>query len=143
MRISTRWASPIRSSERELPNGNRAVLAFNPRPDLNDIGDGIETLAAFMTALAAPARGNDAILQHDGDARVAQSIRGTGRTVGGEAAGEGVIPSDPKRSVEVADLPDPPTRGLLDRRDAARAVEGMERLETLVRLGHHDVESSI
>jgi CxxC motif-containing protein (DUF1111 family) len=38
------------------PNGNCAELAFNPRPDLNDTGDGVEKLANFMMLLAAPPR---------------------------------------------------------------------------------------
>jgi len=38
------------------PNGNCAQLSFNPRPDLNDTGDGVEALANFMILLAAPPR---------------------------------------------------------------------------------------
>ena len=39
------------------PNGNCAELAFNPRPDLNDTGNGVEALTNFMLMLAAPPRG--------------------------------------------------------------------------------------
>ncbi|HYM59656.1 MAG TPA: di-heme oxidoredictase family protein [Thermoanaerobaculia bacterium] len=39
------------------PSGNCTELAFNPRPDLNDLGDGVRKLADFMTLLAAPPRG--------------------------------------------------------------------------------------
>ena len=38
------------------PNGNCAELAFNPRPDLNDTGDGVAALAKFMMMLASPPR---------------------------------------------------------------------------------------
>jgi CxxC motif-containing protein (DUF1111 family) len=38
------------------PNGNCAELAFNPRPDLNDTGEGVQKLADFMQLLAAPPR---------------------------------------------------------------------------------------
>lgn len=38
------------------PRGNCAELAFNPRPDLNDTGDGVRELADYMTLLAAPPR---------------------------------------------------------------------------------------
>lgn len=38
------------------PNGNCAQLAFNPRPDLNDTGNGVEALANYMLMLAAPPR---------------------------------------------------------------------------------------
>lgn len=39
------------------PSGNCAELAFNPRPDMNDLGDGVDAFNHFMTMLAAPARG--------------------------------------------------------------------------------------
>ena len=39
------------------PQGNCAELAFNPRPGLNDTGDGPRRLNDFMTLLAAPTRG--------------------------------------------------------------------------------------
>jgi CxxC motif-containing protein (DUF1111 family) len=38
------------------PNGNCAELAFNPRPDLNDTGDGVAKLASYMIMLAPPPR---------------------------------------------------------------------------------------
>jgi len=38
------------------PNGDCKELKFNPRPDLNDIGDGVEAFNDFMTLLAAPPR---------------------------------------------------------------------------------------
>jgi len=39
------------------PSGNCGDLAYNPRPDLNDLGDGPASLANFMTMLDAPPRG--------------------------------------------------------------------------------------
>jgi len=39
------------------PRGNCAELSFNPRPDLNDTGDGVRALTDFMRFLAAPPRG--------------------------------------------------------------------------------------
>jgi len=39
------------------PNGDCAQLAFNPRPDLNDLGDGVVAFANFMKLLAPPPRG--------------------------------------------------------------------------------------
>jgi CxxC motif-containing protein (DUF1111 family) len=39
------------------PNGNCAELAYNPRPDMNDLGDGVTAFNNFMTMLAAPSRG--------------------------------------------------------------------------------------
>jgi len=39
------------------PNGDCKELRFNPRPDINDLGDGVQAFADFMTMLAAPSRG--------------------------------------------------------------------------------------
>ncbi len=39
------------------PQGECATLAFNPAPDLNDDGDGVEAFTDFMTFLAPPAQG--------------------------------------------------------------------------------------
>ena len=39
------------------PRGNCAELAFNPVPALNDLGEGVRALTAFMRLLAAPPRG--------------------------------------------------------------------------------------
>jgi len=39
------------------PNGDCSQLAFNPRPDLNDLGDGVTAFANFMKLLAPPPRG--------------------------------------------------------------------------------------
>jgi CxxC motif-containing protein (DUF1111 family) len=39
------------------PNGDCKQLKWNPRPDLNDLGDGVDAFNNFMTMLAAPSRG--------------------------------------------------------------------------------------
>lgn len=39
------------------PSGNCGELKFNPRPGLNDGGEGVKAIADFMTFLAAPPRG--------------------------------------------------------------------------------------
>jgi CxxC motif-containing protein (DUF1111 family) len=39
------------------PQGDCKQLKWNPRPDLNDLGDGVEAFDNFMTMLAAPPRG--------------------------------------------------------------------------------------
>ncbi len=39
------------------PNGDCSQLKWNPRPDLNDLGDGVQAFDNFMTMLAAPSRG--------------------------------------------------------------------------------------
>jgi CxxC motif-containing protein (DUF1111 family) len=39
------------------PNGDCKLLKFNPRPDLNDLGDGVAKFNDFMTMLGAPPRG--------------------------------------------------------------------------------------
>jgi len=39
------------------PNGDCSQLKWNPRPDMNDLGDGVRAFADFMTMLAAPSRG--------------------------------------------------------------------------------------
>ena len=38
------------------PNGNCKELKYNPRPDMNDLGDGVQAFNNFMTMLAAPSR---------------------------------------------------------------------------------------
>lgn len=50
------------------PSGNCAELAFNPRPGLNDTGDGVDALTDFMTLLAPPPRGNVTADASDGEA---------------------------------------------------------------------------
>jgi len=39
------------------PNGDCSQLKWNPRPDMNDLGDGVQAFDNFMTMLAAPSRG--------------------------------------------------------------------------------------
>lgn len=39
------------------PNGDCSQLQWNPRPDMNDLGDGVDAFNKFMTMLAAPPRG--------------------------------------------------------------------------------------
>ena len=39
------------------PNGDCKQLKWNPRPDLNDLGDGVTAFNNFMTMLGAPPRG--------------------------------------------------------------------------------------
>ena len=39
------------------PNGDCSQLKWNPRPDINDLGDGVDAFNHFMTMLAAPSRG--------------------------------------------------------------------------------------
>lgn len=39
------------------PNGDCKQLKWNPRPDMNDLGDGVQAFNDFMTMLAAPSRG--------------------------------------------------------------------------------------
>jgi CxxC motif-containing protein (DUF1111 family) len=39
------------------PNGDCKQLKWNPRPDLNDLGDGVTAFNNFMTFLGAPPRG--------------------------------------------------------------------------------------
>ena len=53
--------------DENCPNGNCAELAFNPRPGLNDIGDGVEELTNFMQLLAAPPRGATSRDASDGE----------------------------------------------------------------------------
>jgi CxxC motif-containing protein (DUF1111 family) len=50
------------------PSGNCAELAFNPRPGLNDSGEGVDALTDFMTLLAPPPRGNVTADASDGEA---------------------------------------------------------------------------
>jgi CxxC motif-containing protein (DUF1111 family) len=42
--------------DENCPNGDCALLACNPRPDLNDDGSGVVAFADFMTLLAPPPR---------------------------------------------------------------------------------------
>jgi len=39
------------------PQGNHAALAYNPAPQMNDTGDGVQKFSDFMTLLGPPPRG--------------------------------------------------------------------------------------
>lgn len=47
--------NPIFPNE-NCPQGDCSQLAFNPRPDMNDLGDGVEAFTNFMRLLGAPPR---------------------------------------------------------------------------------------
>ncbi len=51
------------------PQGNCAELVFNPAPGINESGDGIEALHAFMTMLAPPPRG-----PQNGDVKAGENL---------------------------------------------------------------------
>ncbi len=56
-----------------VPQGDQEALDFNPAPDLNDDGEGVELFTAFMTLLGPPPRGARSNLT-DAGARVFQNI---------------------------------------------------------------------
>lgn len=56
------------------PQGDCASLSFNPAPDLNDDGEGVEAFHDFMTLLAPPGRGSISAGMNSMGSRVFEQI---------------------------------------------------------------------